>query len=268
MIPEIRFFEEYKKEIKEALPKDLKHTKYISDKAKELLSSPNYHSFNFFIDKEKPLFEKNRFNQTSVFYAVDEAIKMFDLWLQNEPDNEQYKQYKKNYRLLKEAAKSLSFNYHLYFNSLLTSTLAAFLTHQVAIYSKAKDVLWFSERDSMMNSNNQIFFDNYVIQHNGLARNDSNHEFDEFFRIGIAKPETQGDVWYDEINRIPDYCAGAVSGINFLEETNISDKASEVLQVMVNNSTNLVMSREIKNGNTITSIVSRKIVCEKINLNR
>ena len=264
LLPEIRLFDEYRKEIKEAMPKDLKHTKYISDKAKELLASPNYHSFNFFIDKEKTLFDKKKFNQEAIFYAADKAIEMFDLWLQDDPDNERYKQFKKNYKLLKEAAKSKSFNYRLYFYSLLTSTIAAFLTHQISIHSKAKNVLWFSDRDSMMNSNNQIFFDNYDIQHNGLARNDSAHAFDESFRIGIAKPDPQGDVWYDEINRLPDYCAGAVSGLNFLEETNYSDKANEVLQVMIENSTNLIMSRETINGETITSIITRKIVCEKI----
>ena len=69
---------------------------------------------------------------------------------------------------------------------------------------------------------------------------------------------------HDEINRLPDYCAGAVSGLNFLEETNYSDKANEVLQVMIENSTNLIMSRETINGETITSIITRKIVCEKI----
>ena len=290
LLPEIRLFDEYRKEIKEAMPKDIQelethpvilidmkklvyvysngdevvHSKYISDKAKELLASPNYHSFNFFIDKEKTLFDKKKFNQEAIFYAADKAIEMFDLWLQDDPDNERYKQFKKNYKLLKEAAKSKSFNYRLYFYSLLTSTIAAFLTHQISIHSKAKNVLWFSDRDSMMNSNNQIFFDNYDIQHNGLARNDSAHAFDESFRIGIAKPDPQGDVWYDEINRLPDYCAGAVSGLNFLEETNYSDKANEVLQVMIENSTNLIMSRETINGETITSIITRKIVCEKI----
>lgn len=264
ILPQIQMFEDYKNTIKSGIPKDLKHTQIITDKIKEILSSPNYHSFNFIIDKKTPLYNKKTFNQTAINYAVDQAVQMFDEWLKDDPDNELYKEYKKHYKLLKENAKSKSFSFKSYFYSLLTSTIAAFLTHKITIFSNIKNIVWFSDRDAMMYSNNKIFFDNYQIQHNGLARNDSKHPFDETIKLGIGLPEEQGEVWYDEINRLADYCAGAVSGINFFSKTNFSDKANEVLENIILNSTHLIMSHEEIDGKDVYKIIHRKIICEKI----
>lgn len=228
IIPNLSLFEIYVQVIRQSLPKDFKKTTKLSPKNIDCLKNLPYLAINFIIPADSRSALKRKNDKIEFENMENNALSMFELWIQNNPENiETYEEHIKQYKLLLTQSKRNNFNLSLYVRSFFTATVAAYITHAVEKYSNAIGIVWGSDRDAMLSSNNQIIIDNYSIQHNGFARNDSEWIYNENCKIGFMQPDTEAYNWYDELIRIPDFCAGALASYSFVEDADLPARIPE-----------------------------------------
>ena len=197
---------------------------------------------------------------------------MFNAWIVDNPANEEtYQKHIKKYKKLLQESKQKSFNLNLYIRSFFTSTIAAFITHAIEKYTNVTGIVWGTDRDSMLSSNDGILYDNYSIQHNGFARNDKDWEYNEKCKIGIMNPANKGENWFDELIRVPDFCAGALSSVIFLDEKDSTAncnnhyepteqqirKAFDVLKCIKPHCINIILRQTLNNDSSVTYSAGR-----------
>lgn len=277
IIPNVSLFEAYIQIIKKLLPKDYKKIGFLSKENIKVLEDLPYLSINFIIPREFRDILKTKNNKEELEKIINSAIDMFNLWIQDNPDNKDtYEEHIKQYRLLLQKSKSKDFKINLYLRSFFTATLAAYITHLIEKYSNATGIVWGSDRDSMFSYINEIIIDNYSIQHNAFARNDKDWTYSET-KVGYMRPDTEEANWYDELIRIPDYCAGALASVSFSKENtyNISttekqmNKAFSVLHAIKNNCINIVIKKKTLDNNKTTIEAARLVYStEKIEVTK
>lgn len=175
IIPNMQDFFAYKDIVSKLIPKDLKNTTMISPQAVSFLTSPFLFSVNIIMPKGKSRIIQG-IDKEDLIQANENAIKMIETWIMNEPSKEiRYRELANKYKMFKQELNKKSFNVTLYTRSFLLATLSAYLTHQIFKYSNAMEVIWFSDRDNMTTANRSIIFEDYSIQYNGIYRNDNSY---------------------------------------------------------------------------------------------
>lgn len=256
ILPYVVNCRQYISTIKDLLPQDYKKTSILTDKNKKALLTMPYLATNFIIPAKFRNILKCRNDKEEFKKIILQNIEMFNLWIQNNPKNEKlYKEHIQKHKQLLQKSQRNDFNIRLYIRSFFTASLAADLTHEIEKYSKVTRIFWGTDRDDMLSSNNEILLDNYLIQYNGFARNDKDWTYNSNFIPGIMHPDTGTNNWYDELIRLPDFCAGALASVNFIDDNekiaHISaptekqqDKYYNVLDCIKQNSINIIIKKE------------------------
>lgn len=214
----------------------------IPNKFQKILKIPQYDN------KTKEEFQK-------IIYSI---IDMLKLWKKNNPEREHYNDYISKFQKLLQDSKSNSFNINLYMRTFFTSTIAAYIIHEIEKYSGAKTLGWGTDRDAMLSSNNEILYDLFMIQYNGFSKNDDQWIDNEECSLNILKPYQTGENWYDELIRLPDFCAGALSTLylddSWYKNTKISlsenqiKKAKDVIKCINTHCINIILKFDQENN--------------------
>lgn len=232
----------YQDVIQQILPNDIKHTKKINHLLKHLIDSGSIFIINFILPKGQIRLFKN-LPKEHVLDGINKTIEMISLWIQNEPEKKPtYEKMKKSFILLQQEQKRKSFNINLFTNIILVATLAAYISHKIFKHSNAENIIWFSDRDNITSFCNGIIYEYYSIQHNGISCNDLEYKKDSVLSIGTSL-ETE-ECWYDQINRIPDYFAGAYADFDYIKNTITSEKYKEIVEFSNNNVVNIILEQE------------------------
>ena len=107
---------------------------------------------------------------------------------------------------------------------MIINLLAAFTAYLLCKEANVEIIGWFSDRDDIINSFQGIVFDLYSMNHHGLCERDNIS--DSKIKLVIGDPTQNGrnnKMWYDELNRVPDFITGTLSDYDF--SNNIVSKA-------------------------------------------
>lgn len=214
--PYILDFDGYKRIVNSVISKDIKNVRSINDNVGKLYKSGLFYSFGFLVDFSdyKHLFKlEDGTKRLVTSHHIDLIIEMIEAWIANEGNRSSYLEQLKVFKRLKEKAKAKNFNHKLFeAQSLVTFFVGIICTH-IIDYADAKTIGWFSDRGKifsngkdfiayMLNNNISAF-----MQHDGIEKK---------YQLVVGEPNGQGVNWYDSLIRLPDYIAGSLADIRFV----------------------------------------------------
>lgn len=212
------------REIRHALPKDLKKTKTIDSNAIEFLT--NQRRFHFgFVFQDPPAVFNNGPGSDSLTVARESLAITVDTLVKHGRSKENMRRLK----ILRQKAQATAFDVELLADMYVLSYLLCFVTLLLSRECRVDVVGWFSDRDKMTTCCDGVVWDISRETLYGLA----NH-----FRISIpndipliAKPDANADkdgTWFDEFVRLPDYIAGVLAAWNLTTNELPGDKDKHI----------------------------------------
>ena len=212
--------------VRASLPRDLKKTVTISTEAVKFLRSARHFSFCFVLRQGQTLFG----SIGAVRDSLDLTIEMVEArsgWA------EQLAALKR----LRQKARAKNFNVKLLSDGVLASLFAAVIAMFVTKLASAALVSWFSDRDSMVISYNKIAFDLL-----GMHFYQACHEFQvPYGTVKLAVGDMSAAAWYDEMVRIPDFLAGALSAFDRETRGVATEKHLDLLTKVVSDAANIAV---------------------------
>jgi hypothetical protein len=204
VIPYYAPFDELSAEAKRRLPKDIKHVQEVDADMQDYLSDKRRFSFCFVTDR-------SRFVNLGIDNArrsIDEIITYCLSW----KDAHEQQATIAAFRRLREKAKASGFNKDLLSDIGLLAALYSFLGVEIARHTRADIIGIFADRDKMTGAYRSIFEEFFAINFSGLCHSDGVDEART--RLIVGRPEIgdgQRELWFDDLIRVPDYLAGAMS---------------------------------------------------------
>ncbi|EYC52733.1 hypothetical protein AZ34_00375 [Hylemonella gracilis str. Niagara R] len=216
VVPYDAYLAEMQEEIRQALPKDIKKTKEISQCGLDLLVNPRRFHFAFIFDHPPDLFSApNRDARLEV--ARNSLQQAIDQLAEIERPADQLKRLKR----LKQQSLAKGFNVNLLSDLTLLGLLFSFVTLVLQRERENELIGWFPDRDNMTTWEDGVVWDIALESLAGLGEKFSIAMPSRPICVG-APPE--GDVealWFDDLVRLPDYIAGLFASWNF--EKNLID---------------------------------------------
>ena len=212
-------------EIKTQIPNDLKHTVRIDDHIIECLRARERFTFCFVVRKGRRFFD----NADDVRSSLDRTLEIIS-------GRENWKEQITTLRRLRQEASAKQFNFHLLSNITLASVFAAIIAMFVTKLSACHSVYWFSDRDSIISAYKNVAFDLF-----GMHFHQACHEYGTRYsdvKLGVGSMTTE--VWYDELIRVPDFIAGALSGFDRDTRRVCTQKHLDLLTKVIADAPNIV----------------------------
>ncbi len=220
------------KEIKAKIPNDLKHTARIGNDIVECLRSDRRFSFCFVIERGQKFFA----NVGDVRASLDMAIEMFgykDTWATMTATLKERRQ----------AASAKNFNFKLFSDITLASLFAAIIAMFITELSAPGSVFWFSDRDKIITSNNRVA-DALLSMHFYQACHEYGVRCDSV-RLGVG--DMSVEPWYDDLIRVPDFFAGALSAFDRDTRNVSTQKHCDLLTKVISDAPNIAtIETEVK----------------------
>lgn len=146
-----------------------------------------------------------------------------------------------------------SSNYKLIDNILLTSFFTAFCVNMLTRLRRIEKIGWFPDRDNIVSAFDYVIYDlTYRF-------------FREFYKkatsrvLNFAKPNFSGNMWYDGLNKLPDYLAGTLSDYNYNENKCSNIKHLRMLrEVLAVNPYHIVLGMKSKGGISFSRFIITK----------
>jgi hypothetical protein len=197
-------------EIAVVFARDIKSTKSITPEMIDYLRSRRSFHFAFVVNRSRRLFP-----------SVEDAQAALDLTLamigKRKGDQERAQDDLRLIRMLRQEANARNFNTKLFQDVTILAALAGFIALLLQREGRAELIGFFPDQDNMTTVHRAISY--WAFAQNASA-------FAHRFRVPDAQivnalpgPRTDGrkGIYYDELIRIPDFIAGAVSGTRFDE---------------------------------------------------
>jgi hypothetical protein len=186
-------------EIRKRIPQDLKDTPRISGTIAECLQSTRRFSFCFVARQGQRFFG----DAADIRASLDATIEIVGARANWDKQTATLK------RLRQEAAAK-DFNYRLGSDIVLASLFASVIAMFITKFGNAKSVFWFSDRDSIVTSYRQVAFDLF-----GMHFYQACYEYGaDYDPVNLGVGDMRDKPWFDELIRVPDFLAGAMSAFN------------------------------------------------------
>ncbi|MFJ7699046.1 hypothetical protein [Lysinibacillus fusiformis] len=116
---------------------------------------------------------------------------------------------------------------------------------------KIDNIGWFSDRDSLTIWMDGLINDLAFVCYDGICKTEKiDDNSATSFNIG-AEEKTSKILWYDELNRIPDFLTGALAGRNYASET--PDKYDTIFEQAICSNNNLAVIYCFEQDNGVNS---------------
>lgn len=245
ILPYYDSFENIKRTIDRIAPKDIKNTKTITSEFANFLKSNIVFHFSYVLGRKNENLLKD-WSKEDVVAGLEEIKVLLAKWKKNTPVNTTYYlEIEKRINIILSKMKSKGYNLKVLQRLLLTSFLAAYIGNKIIEKSESTEIIgWFSDRDALLTKHQNSASDFFHINLHGLSGNS------DAVKIVIGKPnDDSDDMWYDDLNKLPDYITGVVADWN-LDENSISHvKFSEMLRNVVADSSNISIIKLYKATN-------------------
>jgi hypothetical protein len=188
-----------KAEIQRMIPADLKKMGEITDDIVACLRSPTRFSFCFVLHPGQQLFD----NVADIRTSLDGTLAMVE-------GRQAWDEQIDVLRRLRQAASANGFKFKLFSDITLASLFAAVIAMYVAKLTDARSVSWFSDRDKMVTAYDQV-----AIHLFGMQFCQACYEYGvRYDSIRLAAGDMTEQPWFDELIRVPDHLAGALSAFD------------------------------------------------------
>ena len=224
-------FPEFKEPISKVIPRDIKHTKDLTENATNFLNLKIFFHFNFILtDTDGLLWDVSRTPQQVLIQGIDTVILMIEKWIRNQPEGYEYfTQQIKKFKIWQQELKKRTANVKLAKQIIIVPALAGLIAFLLTKYARATDIIWFSDRDKIINSYNEIAYELFQIWHFGLC--DQHQALEPYSNIGLAKPNiSESILWFDHLVRVPDYLAGTLSSWDITTHKISKPKHAKIMQ--------------------------------------
>jgi hypothetical protein len=111
---------------------------------------------------------------------------------------------------MRAAAAAKNFNFKLFSDIMLGSLFAAIIAMFITKLSAPRSVSWFSDRDKIITSNNRVA-DALLSMHFYQACHEYGVRCDS---VRLVVGDMSVEPWYDDLIRVPDFIAGALSAFD------------------------------------------------------
>lgn len=208
------------------IPRDLKHTRDISDSIVDYLKFPYFFSINFVFEDIND-FEKcyipNK-DKKRLFTDINNWYNSLNCQTTKTSNQEDLLQrIKRN----KEKIKSNNFNTRYYCIILIIAYLAAYVAFFISCHTKVEKLIWFSDRGLVYDFLDGICVDLYNYFYHNLLY--APIQKPNPFGIGKENPQ-DSKLWYDSLVRLADYNAGTIASYEFTKNVVDKDKHATIVQ--------------------------------------
>lgn len=237
--------------IKKIAPNDIKNTTKVNELFVRHLKSKRLFHINFiFVDLAGLTENLELFGTKYVVKSIEHTIEIIRGWLKNQPEGkEKFNQLLKKLKSLKSEASRKTFNLDLYRKIIIVSFLAAYIAYLLTKEAEAEIVAWFSDRDKITEAYKGIAFDYFDLNHHGLCERDNLKSTKTQLGIGAPVNDDTGNLWYDDLNRMPDYLAGALASWDLKNNTISHIKYTSILrECFANSQSNSIIKVDIKSN--------------------
>lgn len=208
-LPYVGNIEELQGIIKSVAPKDIKHTRNVSNDFINLLNQLPILNISFIFDKTvKYLIWETQdafLEDMSLYTQILNAYNAH--WIETEPHRKQrLTRLSKNIHYMQDCIrhkKKLPILCEVFFISLLGGYVGSLLARETML----THLLWMSDRDRSNELGNNLIRELFqltlinIIKHN--------------IQFGFTSANSHSDEWYQELIRIPDYLTGTIANFDF-----------------------------------------------------
>jgi hypothetical protein len=238
--------------ISKIIPKDMKKTNKLS---KEVLDYLKEHQFFFHIvfiikNKEKIIEDREKkLNKKEVIIKIlENSYKLC---------SKRYPEYAVKLKELLQRANKNNFSNKMYVNIFWTAFLAAYVNVFIIKNTKKTDgTLWIPDRGSMNDYCDNLLFCLYKINSDSLKHLNKT-KLKKKFLTGITR-EADNKYEFDNIIRLPDYFAGAVSSWDMLNNLVDKEKHSDFIVNIIADNPKVVVLKIVLN--------EKEIYCNGVNI--
>ena len=261
IVPYIFEFDEFKKVMNEFAPTDLKHARRVNGKFLGFLRNMPIMHISIVLSKKRKLDFSNE--KKFLLHKTKAMIAQLIHWCETTPEaKDTYVKQIKNFQSLEVELNKNSPNLSVIRDIEIIATLVSYLICEMSMVKELEIVGWFSDRDTILSYmkgriENPIVFDLISIYTFGLSE-----------KQGIAKrpslafgiPEESGVMWYDELNRLPDYIAGAIADYNIENNTVSKQKIQDIIEGAIATNANILCYKLnlLKSGSSVSRISIEK----------
>lgn len=247
ILPYYDSFENIKKVIDGIAPKDIKNTRHINKAFIDFLKSNLMFHISFLLGRNNQSLLKD-WSKEVIVSGLEEIKTLLEEWKENTPGNiDYYNEVDKRVNIILSDMKSKGYNLKLIQRLLLTCFLAAYIGNKIFEKAESTEIIgWFSDRDALLTKHKNVASDLFHINFHGLTGNS------DAIKIVIGKPNDDSKaMWYDELNKLPDYITGVIADWDMDKNTVTHEKFSEVLKDVVADNPNISILKLYKaqNGN-------------------
>lgn len=249
VLPYYDYFHDIQNSILKKAPTDIKKTKIIRDSFVEYHRSGYIFHFSFIFGRKREHVLKESTKEDFV-PAIKQTIDMLEAWEKNTPSQENYYQTSINkLKSLIQKMKANNFNLKLLKKILVVNLLASYIAYLLCREKNIEIVGWFSDRDDITIAYQGIALDLFHMNHHGLCERDSIE--DSNTKLVIAMPSSASDekLWFDELNKLPDYISGTLADYDFKKNYVSKDKFSKMLENCISENTKIsILKLYLKSG--------------------
>lgn len=211
--------------------KDIKKTKVISDDTIEVLTNNIFFHANFVITNLSGMLYSEIYSERIVaIKGVEMAIDIINMWISNQPEGkDKFTEQIKRFTSVKQILHRKTANLKLFKYVSIVAVIASYLAFLLSTEAKCKRIIWFSDRDKIIDSFENICFDLFEINHFGMCLNTLPDNEIPAVGYGIRDANSD-DLWFDNLIRIPDYMAGTISSWDMKNNRVSKDKHAVILQ--------------------------------------
>lgn len=217
--------------LSEKIPKDIKKTKQIDENIIEVLSNRTFFHVSFILKSTAGvLHSKGHTDQNVALLNMDKVSEMINMWIINQPEGkEKFEEQIKRFATAKAELRKKSANIKLFKLISIIAILVAYLAFLLSREAKCKSILWFSDRDKIVDAFGEICRELFEINHYALCLKEITEA--EIPKVGYGIDDVGVDrLWFDSLIRLPDYMAGTLASWDMKENLVSSQKHSELLQ--------------------------------------
>jgi hypothetical protein len=179
-----------------------------------------------------------------VVSQIEATMRIIESWSEDANYNVDYcSAVLRRLRHLSQRMDRPSANLTLYRDILLVSALAGFICHKLGDISKATMTGWFSDRDKIIEAYEGIAFDFAFLNHHALCEKHGVDSSQTKMTFGVVSPDAEGKPWYDEMNRLPDYVAGALADWDLPRDIVTKNKTCQMLLRVIADNPRFVLLR-------------------------
>lgn len=208
---------------------DIKKARVISDEFCNFYHCGLTYSFSFILDKNN--FIRRIFDRKNIEIYLSQLLKMVNRWIENEPDNKHYIEIRSILQSSLKEVKRPSANIKLFREIIYISFIVSDITYLLKEYIEIELVGWFSDIDKITTAYNRLAFVLYNVQRHCLCVYKFGEEYKKF-EVAVGSDE-DGKIFWEGMNRIPDYLCGFLSDYNIGENGVTKEKFCKVAEKIV-----------------------------------